>query len=83
MSLRRITISVPEAIAKKALRATEAGEADSVSAYFAELAAREPDWAEARAALDEMIGTKKRVSAADRRWAQEALGVAERKPGAA
>jgi hypothetical protein len=83
MSLRRITISVPEAIAQKAIRAAESGEAESVSAYFAQLAAREPDWAEARAALEEMLSPKKRIAAADRRWAREVLGLGERRSGAA
>jgi hypothetical protein len=78
VSYRRITISVPEAIAQKALRAAEAGEVESVSAYFAELAAREPDWVEARAALDEMLSSGKPISEQDRGWAKKVLGITAR-----
>lgn len=75
MSPSRITISVPDEVAVKAQRAVAAGQADSVSGYFADLAAREPDWAEARSALDEMIAEAGGVSEQDRRWAREALGM--------
>lgn len=82
MSYRRITISVPEA--KKAQRAAESGEVESVSAYFADLPAREPDWVEARSALDELLSKGKRLTPADRAWARQALGLADRpKRGAA
>jgi hypothetical protein len=83
MSFRRITIRVPEDIALKAQRAADSGEVESVSAYFAELAAREPDWVEARSALDELLSKGKRISEQDRAWAQRVLGLAERKRGAA
>jgi hypothetical protein len=75
MSVRRITISVPEEIAEKAARAAEAGEVESVSAYFAELAAREPDWVEARRAIDEMIVEAGGLSDEDVAWAREVLGI--------
>lgn len=83
MTIRRITISVPEAIADKAQRAADAGEAESVSAYFAQLAAREPDWVAARAALDELLASSKPITSADRRWARTVLGLTNRKSGAA
>lgn len=82
MSMRRITISVPEEIARKAQRAADSGLAESVSAYFATLAAREPDWAEARAAVAELTKGK-RISAADRAWAQKLLASADKRRGAA
>ena len=75
MSFKRITISVPEEIAAKAARAVAAAEVESVSAYFAQLAAREPDWVEARAAVDEMLAEVGGVSDADRAWARRALGI--------
>lgn len=75
MSFKRITISVPAEIADKAARAAEAGEVESVSAYFAQLAAREPDWVAARAAIDEMIVEAGGLSEDDVRWAREVLGI--------
>lgn len=83
MSHRRITISVPEEIARKAQRAAESGEAESVSAYFADLAAREPDWVEARRALDELLSKGRPISKEDRAWARRVLGLEEAKRGAA
>lgn len=77
MSLKRITISIPEDIAAKAQRAAEAGEVESVSAYFAQLAAREPDWAEARTAVDEMIAEAGGLRDEDVSWAREVLGLAD------
>jgi hypothetical protein len=74
MSLKRITISVPEEIAAKAQRAAEAGQVESVSAYFARLAAREPDWAEAEAVLDEMIAEAGGLTEEARAWARSVLG---------
>ncbi|MGQ0778738.1 MAG: hypothetical protein ACT4NY_30710 [Pseudonocardiales bacterium] len=80
MSHSRITISVPEQIAAKAQRAVEAGQAESVSGYFAGLAEREPDWAQARAALDEMIEEAGGISEEDRRWARSVLGLDDGDP---
>lgn len=77
MSFKRITISVPEEIARKAARAAEAGKVESVSAYFAELAAREPDWVEAQAAVDEMIAEAGAPSDRDLAWARSVLGLEE------
>jgi hypothetical protein len=77
MTLKRITISVAEEIAEKAARAAEAGEVESVSAYFAELAAREPDWVEARAAVDEMLAEIGELSDDEVAWAREVLGIAD------
>jgi len=74
MSMKRITISVPEEIAAKAQRAAEAGQVESVSAYFAHLAAREPDWAEAEAVLDELIAEAGGLSEEARSWARSVLG---------
>ncbi|WP_219412612.1 hypothetical protein [Pseudonocardia nigra] len=76
-STTRITISVPEQVAAKAQRAVESGHAESVSGYFTELAEREPDWAETRAVLDEMIADAGGISEADRRWARSVLGDAD------
>lgn len=75
MSSARITISVPERIVAKAQRAVESGQAESVSGYFAGLAEREPDWADARAALDEMIEEAGGIPEEDRRWARSVLGL--------
>jgi hypothetical protein len=75
VSFKRITISVPEEIAQKAARAAEAGEVESISAYFAQLAAREPDWVEANAAIDEMIAEAGGISEADIAWARSVLGL--------
>lgn len=75
MSIKRITISVPEEIAAKAQRAADAGQVESVSAYFAKLAEREPDWVEARAALDELKSEVGEITEENRRWAREALGL--------
>jgi hypothetical protein len=72
---KRITISVPAEIAAKAARAAEAGEAESVSHYFAQLAAREPDWVEARSILDEMLAEAGGISDDDATWARAVLGV--------
>jgi hypothetical protein len=77
MSLKRITISVPEEIAAKAQRAAEAGQVESVSAYFARLAAREPDWAEAEAVLDEMIAEGGGLPDEARGWARSVLGASD------
>lgn len=73
--MTRITISVPEQVAAKAQRAVEAGQAESVSGYFTGLAEREPDWAVARATLDEMILEAGGIPAEDRRWARSVLGL--------
>lgn len=71
---KRITISVPDEIADKAQRAADSGQVESVSAYFAELAQREPDWAAAREILDE-LGTEVEVTEEDREQARAALGL--------
>lgn len=70
-----MTISVPEEVVVKAQRAVEAGEVESVSAYFARLAEREPDWAEAQAVVDEMIADVGGLPEDDRAWARSALGL--------
>ena len=75
MTLRRITISVPEEVAAKAIRAVESGQVESVSAYFAHLAAREPDWVEAQAAVDEMLAEAGEISDEDKDWARGLLGL--------
>lgn len=77
MSISRITISVPEQIAAKAQRAVESGQAESVSGYFAGLAEREPDWAQARVTLDEMIAEAGGIPEEDRQWARSVLGLAD------
>lgn len=73
----RLTISVPGDIAAKAQRAVAAGQAESVSGYFAGLADREPDWADAEATVNDMIEDAGGLSAAARSWAQEVLGGTE------
>ena len=80
MSTTRITISIPEQIAVKAQRAVESGQAESVSAYFAGLAEREPDWADARTVLDEMITEAGGIFEEDRHWARSVLGLDDGAP---
>lgn len=70
---QRITISVPASVADKAARAVASGGVESVSAYFAQLAAREPDWVEAEAAVEEMIAEAGGLSAEDVDWARGVL----------
>jgi hypothetical protein len=74
--MKRLTISVPEGVADKAQRAIDAGEAPSISAYFADIAQREPDWAAGRAALARMIAEIGGLTAADISAAEERLGLA-------
>lgn len=52
--MKRVTISVPDEVAAKAQRAVDAGDADSVSGYFTQLAEAEPDWVQARTAVDDI-----------------------------
>ncbi|NYI06692.1 hypothetical protein [Allostreptomyces psammosilenae] len=77
MRYERITISVPTDVAAKAQRAADAGLVDSVSGYFTDLANREPDWAEARAALSEMLDEVGGVSPEADSWARGILGLDE------
>lgn len=78
--MKRITISVPDDVAAKAQRAADAGQAESVSAYFAELAAAEPDWVEAQAVVDELVGELGGLPDDARAWAKSILGTDD--PGA-
>jgi hypothetical protein len=78
--MKRITISVPDEIAAKAQHAAEAGQVESVSAYFAELAAAEPDWAEAQSIVDELIDEIGGLPEDARAWARSILGTDD--PGA-
>lgn len=73
--MKRLTISVPDQVAAKAQRAVEAGDADSVSGYFAHLAEHEPDWAAARAVVDELIAEAGGLTVEDRDWARTVLGL--------
>jgi hypothetical protein len=73
--MRRITISVPDAVADKAQRAADAGDVASVSGYFTRLAEREPDWVAGRAIVAEMIEQAGGVSDEDRAWARASLGL--------
>lgn len=73
--MTRITISVPDEVAAKAQRAVDAGDAANVSAYFSQLAQREPDWASARAIVAEMIAVAGGVSDEDLTWAEQTLGI--------
>lgn len=74
MSQRRITISLPEEIAAKAQRAVDSGQVGSVSAYFAELAEREPDWAEAQRITEAVLAELGEVSTEDEEWVDSVLG---------
>ncbi|HEX6194842.1 MAG TPA: hypothetical protein VFZ37_02965 [Jiangellaceae bacterium] len=74
MSIKRVTISVPDDVAAKAARAVEAGHAESVSAYFVGLAEREPDWVEAASVVEAMIADAGGITADDRSWARAVLG---------
>jgi len=71
--MKRVTISVPDDVAQKAQRAVEAGIEDSVSAYFAHLAENDPDWVEARAAVDELLVDVGQLPAGAGEWARRAL----------
>ena len=73
--MKRITISVPDDVAAKAQRAVDAGDADSVSGYFAHLAEKEPDWAAARVVIDELIAEAGGLTTDDREWARSVLGL--------
>jgi Arc/MetJ-type ribon-helix-helix transcriptional regulator len=73
MSSKRITVSIPDEVAAKAQRAVDAGEVDSVSAYFSRLAEREPDWVAAREAVDEMIAEIGGIPDEARAWARALL----------
>jgi len=75
--MKRVTISVPDAVLDKAQRAVSAGDAENVSAYFVGLVQREPDWALAREAADEIVADAGGVSAAAAEWAREVLLDAE------
>lgn len=79
----RITISVPDDVAAKAQRAVAAGEAETVSGYFTVLAQREPDWVDARAALDEMISDVGGLPGDARDWARAARAHDDGAAGAA
>lgn len=73
MSLKRITISLPDDLVAKAQRAVDTGLAESVSAYFAGLAAREPDWPAAVAAVEEMIAESGPLSENTHQWARDLI----------
>jgi len=77
--MKRITISVPDEIAAKAQRAASAGQVESVSVYFAALAAREPDWAQAQDVLDEMVRDAGGLPDDARAWARSMLS--DERPG--
>ncbi|NKY55830.1 hypothetical protein [Nocardia flavorosea] len=66
--MKKITISIPDEIAEKAARAVDSGDASSVSAWFADLARREPDWAAAAEIFAE-LAVEAGVTGADREWA--------------
>ena len=75
--MKRITISVPDAVAAKVNRAVKRGEADNVSAYFSNLASREPDWELAEEAIDRMVSAAGGVPESDYQWALESLGITD------
>jgi len=73
--VKRLTIRVSDELAARAQRAVDAGDAVSVSGYFATLAENEPDWVACRAAVDEMIAEAGGIGEGDRAWARKALGL--------
>jgi hypothetical protein len=73
--MRRLTISVSDEVAAKAQRAVDAGDANSVSGYFGQLAEREPDWVAARKVVDSMLTEAGPVSDDDRAWARSVIGM--------
>lgn len=74
--MAKITISIPDEIADKANHAVAAGLAGSVSAYFTQLAQREPDWAAAAEIIAE-LAAESGVTEADRAEAAAAFESAE------
>lgn len=82
-SMKRITISVSDEVADKAQRAVAAGVAESVSSFFARIAEREPDWALARAAARNLVADAGGITAEDRTWALESLGLSIHPPESA
>lgn len=80
MSISRITISVPEQIAANAQRAGRVGPGRQCVGILTALAEREPDWVQARAALDEMIEEAGGIPDVDRRWARSVFGLGEDDP---
>lgn len=71
-TMKRITISVPDDVAEKAASAVAHGDAPSVSAWFSQIARREPDWAAAKAVMAE-LAAEAGVTDDDRAWARTAL----------
>ncbi|MFR9751605.1 hypothetical protein ACL02S_11265 [Nocardia sp. 004] len=71
--MKRITISIPDDVAAKAEFAVEHGEATSVSAWFSDIARREPDWVTAREIADQ-LAVAAGVGDAELIWADEVLG---------
>ena len=74
--MSKITISIPDDIADKANQAVQAGLATSVSAWFTDLARREPDWV-AAAAILAALTDEAGVTEADMSEAAAALDAAE------
>ncbi|WP_067833538.1 hypothetical protein [Nocardia lijiangensis] len=72
--MKRITISIPDDVAAKADNAVARGDASSVSAWFSEIARREPDWTAAQEAADE-LAAEAGVTDADMAWARAVLGL--------
>lgn len=75
--MAKITISIPDDVHVKASHAVEAGLASSVSAWFTELARREPDWATAAEIIAD-LASEAGVTEADRAEAAAAFAEAER-----
>jgi predicted Zn-dependent protease len=71
--MKRLTISVPDAVALKAQRAVSAGMSESVSGYFAALAENEPDWVLFREVVADLLAEAGGVSDEARTWARDAL----------
>jgi len=75
--MKRITISIPDAIFAKAQAAVVSGDQPNISAYISDAVARQPDWALAREALDQMISEIGGLSDAEIADAERRLGVSE------
>ncbi len=80
MTTEKIAVSLPKAVADRARRAVRQGRAPSVSAYVAAALEEKEKHDDLAALLDEMLAeTGGALTAAERRTADRALGLATRK----
>jgi hypothetical protein len=71
--MERITITVPDHVANKAKSAVSRGAAPSVSAYFATLGEKEPDWVMFEDGLQELNDMYGPIEAEAREWAHAVM----------